>query len=309
MKKILVLGGTGFLGTNLCTYLLNYDYDVVSYSRKLHSPVCQFPEISYVQGDFLQEVNFARLIDGVDIIFHLISTTQPANQNMSKEFKSNVIPTVNLLDACIGRRIKIIFFSSGGTVYGIPRYTPIDESHRTNPISPYGIHKLTLEKCLEYYGYMYGIDYMILRISNPYGAYQDPNGKQGAIAVFLSKAIMNRTIEIWGDGSVVRDYIYVDDVMKACISLLNYHGGKRIFNISSGTGYSINKVLGFIEQKINHPLSVQYIRGRKQDVPVNVLDNRLLEKECNWRCDVNLEMGIDKMMQLWNSKINAFVEE
>lgn len=158
MKKILILGGTGFLGSHLSYWLQANDYKVITYSRAIQSLQNEGVEnCTHVQGNFVFETDFSDLLDGVDIVFHLISTTNPANQDALEEFQSNVVPTIRLLDACVKKGIRVIYFSSGGTVYGIPRYLPIDEEHRMDPISLYGIQKLSIEKCLEYYGWMYGL--------------------------------------------------------------------------------------------------------------------------------------------------------
>ena len=221
MKKCLIFGGNGFLGRNLCHELLENKHDVIIYNRaseRLQEFGRRFPMVKVVKGELENEKDFIRILKHIDVVFYLISTTTPANRDLTWEFQSNIIPVIPLLHACAELGIRFIFFSSGGTVYGVPEFIPITEEHRTFPISPYGIQKLTLEKCIEYYGYVYDLDYIVLRITNPYGAYQDPTKKQGAIAVFLAQAMMGETIELWGDGSVVRDYLFVKDLMKACSS-------------------------------------------------------------------------------------------
>lgn len=311
-QTCLILGGTGFLGKNLCRSLLQRHYHVIIYAKQsicLREMATMFPEISFIEDDFIREKDFSKFIDAVDIVFHLISTTNPGNKNMLYDFESNVLPTIRFLDACIGRQIRVIYFSSGGTVYGIPNYLPIDEGHRTEPISAYGIHKLTVEKCLEYYGRTYGLDYIIFRISNPYGMYQNPFANQGVIAVFLSKALLRETIEVWGDGNTVRDYIYVDDVINACLKIVDYTGKVKIFNIGSGKGYSLREIISIIRHKLDTVVEVRYLASRIQDVPTNILDNSLFKRELRWRLHVDLDQGIQKMIDSWDIKTKQFSME
>lgn len=308
-QRCLVLGASGFLGKNLCRTLRRHGYEVLAYGRdaaRMQELAALIPEVHVVTGDFVRTGVPTALLDAADIVFHLISTTKPANKDVKKEFVTNVVPTVNLLDACAARHLRLVYFSSGGTVYGLPRYVPIDEGHRTEPISAYGIHKLSVEKCIEFYGRTYGLDYEILRISNPYGRYQDPLAQQGVMAVFMARAILGQPIAIWGDGSVVRDYIDVDDVMAACLKLLAYRGVERIFNIGSGKGYSLQAILYRMERELGQRITVQYQPSRVQDVPANVLDNSLAEKELSWQPHIGIEEGIHKMHQLWHPEQHDF---
>lgn len=310
MKKVLILGGTGFLGMNLCTQLYNNGINIKVYSRgNGYSEYVKsiYPEIECVCGEFYLENDFEQLVDDVDIVFHLISSTRPSNMMMIKEFNDNVIPTVKLLDACVIKKKKIIYFSSGGTVYGNPRYMPIDEYHRTDPISAYGIQKLTIEKIIEYYGRTYGLDYRILRISNPYGQFQSTNSNQGIIAVFLSRVLSDKCIEVWGDGSNIRDYIYVDDLIDACMIIMNYDGKERIFNISSGVGYSIMELIDIIKRNVSKTIDLKILESRMQDVSANILSNKIAKNELGWCPKWTLEKGVKDMISMWNNDKNMFM--
>lgn len=223
------------------------------------------------------------------------------------EFTTNVLPTLRLLDACSKVHARLIYFSSGGTIYGVPRYLPIDEGHRTEPISAYGIHKLAVEKCIEYYGRTYGMDYQICRISNPYGAWQDAHGSQGAVAIFLAKALQGETVELWGDGSVIRDYLDVDDLMDGICTLLSYRGDTRVFNFGSGNGTSLKELLYKIQRVTGRPVSVRRLEGRIQDVPANVLDIAQPQKELGWKPQTTLEAGLRKMIAMWDEEQEAFL--
>ena len=173
--------------------------------------------------------------------------------------------------------------SSGGTVYGIPKVVPITETMENSPISAYGIAKLAIEKYLYLYEYLHGLNYMALRIANPFGPYQDPKKRQGIVAAVITCILANKPIEIWGDGTIVRDFIYIEDVVSAFISAACYDGDARILNIGSGVGRSIDDIVASVGQAmgVDEPQKV-YRLGRASDVPINVLDISLASRELCW---------------------------
>lgn len=302
-RTCLVLGATGFLGKNLCRALVQHGDEVIAYGRnpeRLQELLSVAQGVSTIRGDFVRDGVSETLLQEADVVFHLISTTKPANKDVLKEFETNVLPTIRLMDACVSHQVRVIYFSSGGTVYGVPRYVPMDEGHRTDPISAYGIHKLAVEKCIEYYGRTYELDYSILRISNPYGRFQDAQANQGVIAVFLAHALRKEPLEVWGDGAAVRDYVYVDDVMDACMKLLDYHGDERIFNIGSGKGFALREIIHLIERETGQNADVRYQPSRIQDVPANILDCSIAARELGWRPSVGLSEGIHRLHMMWN---------
>jgi UDP-glucose 4-epimerase len=307
----LILGGTGFLGEHLSQELLGKGYNVYVYSRtslKLNVLRNKYPEIHYIEGDFIQENNFKNVIDNMDIVFHLISTTTPVNIDVKLDIESNVLSTIRFLEACKESTTlkKIIYFSSGGTVYGKPKVLPIPEEHNTSPISSYGVQKLFIEKYLYLYNQKYNIDYIILRIANPYGPGQYPYGNQGVIASFLAKALMDKPLEIWGDGSVVRDFIYVDDVMNAAICAIEYRGETKIFNIGNGNGMSLNEIIDEIQCLVETHVVVLKREGRQQDVPVNVLNIERAKVELAWKPCMSFKNGLLRMKNSWTNEKKIF---
>lgn len=152
-------------------------------------------------------------------------------------FQSNLVATLQMLDVMIEQGIrKVVFISSGGTVYGDPLYVPIDEKHPTEPMVSYGITKLAVEKYMRMYARQGKIAPVILRVANPYGERQRIETAQGAVGIFIHRALCGEAIEIWGDGSVTRDFLYVQDVADAFARAVTYEGKEQIFNISSGFG-------------------------------------------------------------------------
>ena len=309
--KILIFGGTGFLGKNLVQYLLSAGNDLGLYVRESALPTSFVRDISHaVQihvGDFQYEQNFARLLHGYDAVYHLISASVPGKVQPEQDIDAVVKPTLRLLEACVAEHVqRVIFFSSGGTVYGIPEVIPIPENESGDPISTYGVHKLTIEYYLYFYQYMYQLSSIVLRIANPYGRYQRPFSRQGLIPNILGNCLTDQSIEIWGDGEAVRDYIYVEDVMRAAGQALTYHGTERVFNIGTGCGYSINEVLRVVDRLLPGRLQVCYHPGRQVDVPVNILDHTLVQKELHWEPETPLEQGIQHMLTLWRPDARQF---
>jgi UDP-glucose 4-epimerase len=301
--KCVLLGGAGFIGSHLAGRLLTAGHAVRVFDQPDRSPaggVSSRRDIEWMRGDFRNPADVGAAIAGCQAVFHLISTTLPqsSNANPAADVADNVIGTVQLLEAC--RREggpKIVFASSGGTVYGVPRAVPITEEHPTHPITSYGIGKLTIEKYLELYRVLHGLDYCVLRIANPFGEGQRVASGQGAVTTFLHRAHRGETIEIWGDGSVVRDYLYVGDVAEALARTLDYHGERRIMNVGSGIGRDLNEILAAIERVIGRPVQRRHVPGRSFDVPANVLDIRLARAELSWQPATAFEEGLRRTLR------------
>lgn len=303
MKKTLVLGGGGFLGSYATEALLKAGHSVRIFEKELinkESVRHILPKVEWVEGDFTNEADVKHAVKGMDYVVHSLCTTLPksSNENPAYDISSNLISTLHLLDAAKAEGVKkVIFFSSGGTVYGVPNATPIPENHPTEPVCSYGIQKLAIEKYMRLYKQLHGLDYAIMRISNPYGERQRPHASQGAVMVFLYKALKNEPIEIWGDGTVTRDYIYVADVASAVVRLLEYSGKENLFNIGSGSGMSLLELIKMIEKVTGRPANVRFSPARAFDVPVNVLDISKAKQELNWTPQTTFEDGLRRTMK------------
>lgn len=298
--KIAILGGGGFIGSAISDRLLRDGHELRIFERYRVEPYRQFSvgeRVEWLAGDFMSVHDVSRTIDGVDAVLHLISTTLPkgSNDDMVYDVESNLVATLKLLGAMVEKRVrKIVFISSGGTVYGNPAYLPIDEGHSTEPRVSYGITKLAIERYLLLYQQLYGIRANILRVANPFGERQRIEAAQGAVGVFLSRAIQGQPVEIWGDGSATRDYLHVSDVAEAFARAVNYEGAKSVFNIGSGIGTSLNELIDIIERVLGREVVRHYRPGRRFDVPVSVLDNTLARRELGWEPQLKLEAGIVK---------------
>jgi UDP-glucose 4-epimerase len=296
-----VVGGSGFLGQRLCERLLRSGFNVRSVSRsgrpkgKVQS---WWSEVEWVAADLGSAGAFATL-DSAELLFHVASSTYPSTSNADAAFdlQSNLLGSVRMLQAARARPVRrVIFISSGGTVYGIPRKNPISETHPTEPICSYGIHKLAIEKYLFLFQMLDQLDSIVLRVSNMYGECQDLERPLGAVSHFAHRAFTGKPIEIWGDGAVRRDYVHVDDVVNAFFKALAYEGRERIFNIGSARSVSLNELVELIRRRVRRRLFVTYAPPRGFDVPENVLDISRAGRELDWKPTISLETGLDRLL-------------
>ena len=294
--RILVLGGSGFLGSHIVDKFLAERHDVAVYDlypeRFRRSPA----GIKFYTGDFGNVGALDELIaTGFDAVIHCVSTTTPKSSNESPEFdiQSNVIGTLYLLDICVKHKVgKVVFLSSGGTVYGdIGDRDMVDESHAVRPLCSYGVSKLTIEHYLDVYRHLRGLDYVALRLSNPYGERQSPLRALGALTVFLHRTLKQQNIEIWGDGGVTRDFIYVGDVANA-VYLATTKPTSGVFNVGTGTGVSLRGILTHISAVVGREPSVDWLASRSFDVPRIVLDASKLKKATDWQVKTSLRDGV-----------------
>jgi UDP-glucose 4-epimerase len=298
--KCVVIGGGGFIGSHLCEALLAEGHEVTVFDRGEAPNLDRLKQkrASASIGNFFNPEDLRRALEHQDAVFHLLSTTVPqtSNEDPAYDVETNVIGTLRFLDEVRKASIKkVVFASSGGTVYGIPQEIPIKENHPTDPTSSYGIGKLIIEKYLHIYWILYGLDYCVLRIANAYGERQRPMATQGVIPVFLDRALRNEEVVVWGDGSVMRDYIFVTDIANALTKALSYSGELKIFNIGSGQAHSLSDVIHAIERVTGRPLKVKYTSGRSFDVPISVLDISRAQNYLNWTPTISLFEGIARM--------------
>jgi UDP-glucose 4-epimerase len=294
----LVLGGAGFIGSHIVDALVAKGHRVRISDLPNISTLNLKKSIDSVEilgGDFNNVNDISRALEGVDVVVHLVCTTLPgpSNENPAYDVESNVIGTLNLLKQAVAKGVKkIIFSSSGGTVYGIPRSVPIPETHETNPVCSYGITKLAIEKYLALFHHLHNLDYTVLRLANPYGERQRIDSVQGAVAVFLGETLLRQPITIWGDGSAARDYFHISDLVDAFMTVIESDSPSKIYNIAGGRAHSLNDILSVIRKVTGLQPVVQYTPGRRLDVPVNCLDIQLAKKELGWQPKISWEEGI-----------------
>jgi len=312
MQTILIFGGFGFLGSNIIDYaLINFadEYNFIVFDIYDQHPLGKkFSNvIKTYKGDFTnkEDVKIVFEENKIDYVFHFISTTIPAtsNNNIRYDIESNLISTINLLDICRLVNIKSIFFiSSGGAVYGDSTQYVHKENDSLNPNSSYGIIKITIEKYLKLYNHLYGLNYLCLRLSNPYGAFH-LSKKQGLINIAIKKAINNESFDVWGDGSNLKDYIYAGDVAKIFFVFLRKSVLNQVLNVGTGKGYSINDILNIIG-KMAPSFKINYCEYKSFDVPKVILDTESIREYIDFEL-TPLEVGIKKTYQ-WTLEQKGF---
>jgi len=277
--SILFIGGSGFIGSNLVKRFLSDE----RYLVYILEP--EFANISRLNGynvtifrDSLSNINEIKNIllgNKIELVVHLVSTLIPGStyEDYINEFKNVIFPSIELMEFCANEDIKFVYFSSGGTVYG-NRTTlqPFIETDSMEPISYYGWSKQMMENCILFKNRTQKLKYLIVRPSNPYGHGQNLYGKQGLVAVAIGKVIEEKPVEVWGDGSAIRDYIYIDDLANVFYQLINRDVCNETINLGSGRGYSVNDVLAFFKIISKVDFKIEYRNARPVDVSNMVLD-------------------------------------
>jgi len=308
LKRILIIGGGGFIGAHLVGRLISRGHKVRVLDRlpvDLQPAWIGSPRVEYMTGDFADHSMIDIAVQDIDVAYHLVSTTIPATSNVDPIFdvQSNLVGTLNFLQMALKAKVKrVIFVSSGGTVYGKPISLPIKETNSTDPVCSYGIVKLAIEKYLHMFEQLHGLEFLVFRLSNPFGEGQRP-GAQGAIAAFIQRIVKRQPIEIWGDGSVVRDYIYIRDVVDLLERAPDYAGKFRVFNLGSGQGRSLNEIVESLRQISGRSVECIYKEGRSLDVPTNVLDVSLVKEEFGWKSNIDFQQGLDKTWKWYSSNL------
>jgi len=296
MTRTLVIGGCGFIGSHIVDSLLARGHCVRVVDMKPEAFRAPLSGVDYVRGSFADRDVLAKALRDVDAVIHTASTTVPAtsNQDPVADIQGNLISTVNLLQEMRTSRVrKLVFLSSGGTVYGIPKCEVVDETHPLAPISSYGILKVAIENYLHMESKLHGLDYVALRASNPYGPRQGHTGLQGIIGTYLWKTAKGEPIEVWGDGSVVRDFIDVRDLAELT-SIARESSIKGCFNAGSGKGASVNRIVQLTSQITGRDLRPVYKPGRGFDVPRIVLDISRIRHAVNWFPRISLDQGMSE---------------
>ncbi len=270
--NVLIIGGNGFIGSNLGRILSDRGWKVTSFD--IARPPVTDPRVEYVMGDFFDDNVLAEVIKGRDVIYHALSTINPGNSNdkYMMGYGRDFIQTIKLFDMLKETDTKLIFLSSGGTVYGNQEIQPIKEEATANPINHYGNVKLCIENTLKVFDIQAKSKMMIARISNPYGPGQDHKKGVGFIDAVIRRTLAGEPVEVWGDGENIRDYIYIDDVCNMLGNLASYEGTETTFNVSSNEGTSMKKILEIVKS-IDDSVKVEYKPARSVDVRKIILDN------------------------------------
>jgi UDP-glucose 4-epimerase len=304
VTNFLVTGGAGFIGSHLSDRLLAEGHRVVAVDDLSTGRIANLTEARGYGKDFtfynmdIRTEGLRTLFDRhrPEVVMHLAAQAgvRPSMEDPDRDASVNVIGLLNLLEcsAATGVR-KVVFASSGGTIYGEPRRLPVKETATSgsHPMSPYGITKKVAEDYLRFYQRYRGMDYTALALGNVYGPRQDPHGEAGVIAIFASKMLAGETPTIYGDGNQTRDYVFIDDTVHA-FSLAAERGAGRLVNVGTGLETSVNglfrmlaDITGFGGQPLFGPLPGGELRRI-------CLDNELAEEQLGWRPWTHLEDGL-----------------
>jgi UDP-glucose 4-epimerase len=297
--RALVLGGCGFIGSHVVDALMDAGHKVRVLDRAPEAFRPPVPGVEYRLASFADPPALAEALEGIEVVVHLISTTVPATSNLdpASDVDGNLIGSLRLLQLMVQKHTpRILFLSSGGTVYGVPKSVPIREDHALRPVCSYGVVKVAIENYLHMFHHLYGLQYVVLRASNAYGERQGHLGVQGVIATFLDKIRNNEDVDVWGDGGVVRDYVYAKDLAQLC-SLAALANGPGIYNAGSGRGHSLNEILEALRAVTGRPVRVNTRPARAYDVPRVVLDVARARERFGWRPSTDLVSGLERTWQ------------
>lgn len=294
--KVLVLGGCGFIGSHAVDALLARNHEVKILDRGPERFRAPLPQVTYFQGNFSDRMLLAEALADVEAVLHMVSTTFPSTANLDPraDVQDNLIGTLSLMDTMRSMGImRLVYMSSGGTVYGQPELEPIPERHPLRPINSYGIVKVAIENYLWMYQRNFGFAPVAIRAANPFGPRQGHVGVQGVISTFLRKALLKQPIEIWGDGEVVRDYLHVRDLadMCACVVDADFVGP---VNVGSGVGRSVNELVTAISSITGQDLQPLYKPARQVDIPRSVPDVSLARERLNWSTKVDFTLALQE---------------
>jgi UDP-glucose 4-epimerase len=302
--KIAILGASGFIGRHLTSKFAKDGHEVFCFGRELALEEV-FEGAKHIRFDLAEISSESKtVLLNCDVVVHLVSTTNPGNSVLSPrtDVSDNILGSLDLFEILRGNpKCKLIFASSGGAVYGLPKTLPISEAHENNPVSPYGVSKLAIEKFLFSYLAQHGLDYTILRLSNPYGPGQLNLRGQGLIPTIIECGLTGQPVTIWGDGTSERDYLFIDDAVDAFSRAVTYKGSERVFNVGSGVGTSILNLVSEIECLLNLPIKLNFEQRRASDPLVNILDVSLAKEVLGWVPSTSIGDGLQKTVE-WNRK-------
>ena len=303
--KICITGGAGFIASNIAEHYLKLGHEVVIIDNLALGFRKNIPDGAKFYHLDINDSEIHNIFqkEKFDIVNHhaALMSVRYSVYNPIDDARTNILGSINLLEAAKNSGVKkFIFSSSAGTVYGEQNVFPCDETHPNKPISPYGVSKLSTEKYIEYYNTLYGMDFVIFRYTNVYGRRQNPHGEAGVVAIFALKMLNNEPAYITGDGSITRDYVYIDDIVKANELALNdnVHG---IFNIATGIETDLNAIFDKLAKFTNYKLPREYMESKPGEQKRSVCTAEKFHKLTGWQPQTMLDEGLPKTVEFYRT--------
>lgn len=308
-NNIILLGGTGFVGRKLVSAILTQGHSVTVISRSTRfNP---FPAaVKYYPCSLEHKHTLSQILPDADLVIHLASASTPSTSTLDPAFETlhNLMPTSRFLESFAEySTANLIYLSSGGAIYGNNPNQTVDEQQPPRPLSYYGAGKAAIEALMHAFSHQTDRKVTILRPSNFYGPGQPERAGFGIIPALMSRAIHNKSIEIWGDGNTVRDYLHIDDftqLIKTLISQNDTKSGCYIYNVGTGIGTSVNQICEYIEKLAGRPLHKTFQPIRKVDVQRIVLNCDLITSQSHWTPKISLEHGLKETWQYYHNQQN-----
>lgn len=306
VSRVLVVGGNGFIGSHLVDGLIADGREVRVLDVTPRRGDVAWPEVDYRIGGLHDEAALDDALDGVDAVFHLASSTVPGTSNLDPvgDVQANLVGSMHLMRLMSTRGVRrIVFFSSGGTVYGDPCRVPVAEDDALLPLGSYGIVKLAIERYLWMHAREGRLEPLVLRPGNPYGPRQRPDGAQGLVAICLDRVSRGLEMPVWGDGRAVRDYVFIDDLVRLVVAA-NASRYTGTLNVGSGRGHTVLDILAQASRIVGRAASTDPRPARPFDVRELVLDISRARAEFGWEPRVSLEEGMERTWQ-WQKSISS----
>ena len=304
--KILVTGGAGFIGSNVVDALIKDGHEITVLDNLSTGKEENInPEVKFYNIDLLdiESLEFVFREFKPDVVNHHAAQidVRKSVEDPAFDAEINIIGSINLFELSINAGVRrIIFSSTGGALYGELEKLPVSEDTPIEPLSPYGVAKYCTENYLNYFKRLYGIERVILRYANVYGPRQDPLGEAGVVAIFTGKILKGEKPVIYGDGTQTRDYVFVEDVVKA--NVLALEGKEGIYNIGTGRETSVNELINVFSKVLGREVEPEYAPPRKGEVRRISLAGEKAKRELGFVPKYSLEEGLKKTIEWYRGK-------
>ena len=294
--NILITGGAGFIGSSIADAYRERGHEIVIVDNLSTGKLENVPKGAVFYQMDIRDEGFADIVreHGIDIINHHAAQidVRRSVEDPRYDLSVNVLGSLNVIEAGLRNNVRrIIFASSGGAGYGEQEYYPADENHPIAPCSPYGITKVTVERYLHYYHVVNGLNYTVLRYTNVYGPRQNPHGEAGVVAIFTDKLLRRQQPVINGDGLQTRDYVFVDDVVRANVLALDMEGSDT-FNVSTNVETTVNTIFRVLNEALDSPADEKHGEAKAGEQQRSVCSYEKIKARFDWEPRIPIEQGL-----------------